>query len=88
MKWLLIILLFVGCTTVYSVTLDCSPSYVSGGRGNGYFTKYEWKGDGLVYDDSPVVKAVGITRGSHQWQVIVTDNLGNKDSSIIKVDVK
>lgn len=69
-----------------TVTLDASPSYVSGGRGTGKIVKWEWQLNGKKIGTTPVI-SVMVSKGNYQYQLKATDNLGNQDSAILKVNV-
>jgi hypothetical protein len=72
MKYLLIILLF-GCNTTKSFVLDGSQS-------QGNIVKYEWKVNGLQYDNSKST-SLNIKRIA-TVELIVTDDKGRSDTAI------
>lgn len=91
-----IILLLMSCTasrksiSVKVVTLDCTPSYVTG---HGFFTGYKWvqtEGNKSVIDSpySPVAKATVTGSGIFAWRVKLTDNLNQSDTATLKISVK
>lgn len=97
MKLGFILLFLCSCTmsrnvsTSRIVTLDCRPSYILGGRGNGYFTAYEWRevnGKGKIKNANSSVAEAYVEVGIHEWQVKITDNLGNTDSAVLRFEVK
>lgn len=99
MKWSIVLILLISCrvnrvsTAVKVVTLDCTPSYIIGGNGKGYFTAYKWvqtSGNKSVIDspNAPVTKASTIGRGLFTWRVKITDNLNNSDTATLTVDIK
>jgi len=72
MRWLVVILLF-GCNSTKSFVLDGSQS-------QGNIVKYEWKVNGLQYDNSKST-SLNIKRIA-TVELIVTDNLGRSDTAI------
>lgn len=83
-----------GCTaarksesTLYKVTLDASQSYVQGGDGKGYITKWEWTKNGSIIGTKPTI-AVIEKAGLYVYKLILTDNLGQTTNKSISVTVK
>jgi hypothetical protein len=72
MKYLLIILL-CSCNSTKSFVLDGSQS-------QGNIVKYEWKVNGLQYDNSKST-SLNVKRIA-TVELIVTDNLGRSDTAI------
>lgn len=72
MKCLLTILLFCSCTTTKTYLLDGSES-------TGNIVKYEWKINGLQYDNG-ITTSANIKRVA-TVELIVTDNKGLKDTA-------
>jgi hypothetical protein len=92
MRLALLSILFFGCTTSRvsnqkEVTLDASQSRVIGGDGTGRIVVWEWKdlGNNRVVGTVPITTVV-VGSGDYVWQLKAIDNLGNKDSLIIKTN--
>lgn len=87
MKWQIIILvqilLLFSCTaTKTTVILDSSKSYLTGGDGQGYFTAWIWKRNGIIVSKKPIDTVSGIGK---IFEFTITDNLGNSKSQTITV---
>lgn len=75
MKYLLTILLFCSCSTTKTYLLDGSES-----KGN--IVKWQWKVSGANYGDSVKTR---VTAKKVTVELVVTDNLGRKDSATLKI---
>lgn len=97
MKSLVVILLLVSCSPAKrvlqtNVVLDGSASYITGGNGKGYFTKWEWKqirgGNSIIINPSAAATQTNVRgKGVFAWQLKVWDNLGQTDSAIYTITV-
>jgi hypothetical protein len=92
MRLTLLSILLFSCTTSRvsnqkEVTLDASQSRVIGGDGTGRIVVWEWKdlGNNRVVGITPITTVI-VGSGDYVWQLKAIDNLGNKDSLIIKTN--
>jgi hypothetical protein len=92
MRLALLSILLFSCTTSRvstqkEVTLDASQSRVIGGDGTGRIVVWEWKdlGNNRVVGITPITTVI-VGSGDYVWQLKAIDNLGNKDSLIIKTN--
>lgn len=89
MKWLLLILLFVSCTSAKTlVVIDARQSYVSGGDGHGYLTSWQWEKDGVILSRKPYDTVILEGSGTFTYTITLTDNLGQTKSESKKITVK
>lgn len=99
-KYVAILFLLAACTSSKIntsqkiVTLDASPSYITGGDGTGYFTKWEWKETEnnayvRIEDPSlPITTAIVPVNCGCTFLLYVTDNLNQSDTAALKINVK
>lgn len=100
MKWILVILLMgflIGCNTSKrvmqtNVVLDGSASYITGGNGKDYFTKWEWKqvrgSNSLILNPNVAATQTNVIgTGVFAWQLKVTTHTGQEDSAIYSITV-
>jgi len=90
MKLMMLSILLFSCTasrisTQKTVTLDASQSRIIGGDGTGRIVVWEWKdlGSNRVVGTVPITTVV-VGSGDYVWQVKAIDNLGNKDSALLR----
>jgi len=98
--YLILVLLLIGCdvskrvvTTPKMIVLDGSRSYISGGDGKGSIISFYWQqkaGQSVKVSNqtSQSISLMPLHPGSYTFQLKVTDNLGNKDSTIYSITVK
>lgn len=99
MKWWIVIFLFCSCTsikearkTTTTIVLDSSGSYLQGGDGKGYFTRWNWTqiaGEKATMDSpNAAITRAYVTNGNYTWKMTITDNLGQQKSDTISYKVK